>query len=167
MRVPLGYNRIAPGATATYLQRATAGTGSITGASNASPIVITSASHGLATGDIVTIVGVLGNTAANGTWTVTKIDANTFSLNSSTGNGAYTSAGTWYCIPAGTQFISLTADTAGIRYTTDGKTTPTATLGALIPINIPPVVIQCQFENFQFIQAAASGALNIEFFKDQ
>jgi hypothetical protein len=70
-------------------------TGSITGATNASPIVITSSSHGLTTGARVTITGVGGNTAANGTFVVTRVDANTFSLQGSTGNGAYTSGGTW------------------------------------------------------------------------
>jgi len=70
-------------------------TGSITNATNASPIVITSAGHGLLTGQRVTITGVGGNTAANGTFTITKVDDNSFSLNGSTGNGAYTSGGTW------------------------------------------------------------------------
>lgn len=81
-------------------------TGSITGATNASPIVITSASHGLTTGDRVTITGVGGNTAANGTWIITRLDANTFSLNGSTGNGSYTSGGTWNV--TGLYFVSLT-----------------------------------------------------------
>ena len=70
--------------------------GTITGATNASPIVITSTGHGLTTGHRVTIAGVGGNTAANGTFTITRVDDNTFSLNSSTGNGAYTSGGTWH-----------------------------------------------------------------------
>ena len=69
----------------------------ITGATNASPIVITSAAHRLETGHVVEITGVGGNTAANGTWTITRVGANTFSLNGSTGNGAYTSGGTWSC----------------------------------------------------------------------
>ena len=69
--------------------------GSVTAATNAAPIVITSTSHGLTTGQRVTISGVLGNTAANGTFNVTKVNANTFSLDGSTGNGAYTSGGTW------------------------------------------------------------------------
>lgn len=68
----------------------------ITGATNASPIVVTSASHGLTTGARVTVSGVGGNTAANGTFVVTRIDANTFSLDSSTGNGSYTSGGSWH-----------------------------------------------------------------------
>lgn len=63
----------------------------ITGATNANPIVITANGHGLQTGDTAVIHSVQGNTAANGTWTVTRVDANTFSLNGSTGNGAYTS----------------------------------------------------------------------------
>lgn len=71
-------------------------TGSITGATNASPIVITSASHGLNTGTRVTISGVGGNTAANGTFQITNVSANTFSLDGSTGNGAYTSGGSWH-----------------------------------------------------------------------
>jgi hypothetical protein len=66
----------------------------ITAASNTSPIQITAANHGYVTGQTITISGVGGNTAANGTWTITVIDANTFSLNASTGNGAYTSSGT-------------------------------------------------------------------------
>lgn len=69
--------------------------GTITGASNATPIVITSAGHLLTNSTRVTIAGVLGNTAANGDWQITAIDANTFSLNGSVGNGAYTSGGTW------------------------------------------------------------------------
>jgi hypothetical protein len=69
--------------------------GAVTGATNASPIVATSVSHGLQTGDRVTVAGVLGNTAANGTFTITRLSADTFSLDGSTGNGAYTSGGAW------------------------------------------------------------------------
>ena len=69
--------------------------GSLTNATNASPIVITSTSHGLTTGALVTISGVTGNTAANGTFNVTKVDANSFSLDGTTGNGAYSAGGTW------------------------------------------------------------------------
>lgn len=70
---------------------------SVSGATNASPIVITTTTnHGLTTGDKVTITGVTGNTAANGTFTITVTGAATFSLDGSTGNGAYTSGGTVY-----------------------------------------------------------------------
>lgn len=70
--------------------------GSVSGATNASPIVITtSAAHGLPTGAYVKIASVGGNTAANGTFFVTSTGSTTFSLDGSTGNGTYTSGGTW------------------------------------------------------------------------
>jgi hypothetical protein len=74
-----------------------AGAVAITGASNASPIVITSPNHGLQTGERVVIRDVQGNTAANGTWVVTRLDANRFSLNGSDGtlSGVYEGGGTW------------------------------------------------------------------------
>lgn len=67
----------------------------ITAATNASPIAITtSAAHGLATGMFVRISGVVGNLAANGVFVITNTGASTFTLNGSTGSGAYTSGGT-------------------------------------------------------------------------
>jgi hypothetical protein len=83
-------------------------TGIITDAANASPIVITSLLHGLATGDTITISGVKGNTAANGSWRVDVIDENTFSLIGSAGDGTYTpSFGTWTSLQfgAGTSIV--------------------------------------------------------------
>jgi hypothetical protein len=68
--------------------------GGISGATNANPIVITTTSaHGLSTGNVAIISGVLGNTAANGTWPVTQISATQFSI-PATGNGTYVSGGT-------------------------------------------------------------------------
>lgn len=72
----------------------------ITGATNASPIVITAAAHGLSTGDRVFIAAVGGNTNANGIRRVTVLTANTFSLQDEVtgaaiaGNAAYTAGGT-------------------------------------------------------------------------
>lgn len=67
----------------------------VSNATNASPIQITtSVTNSLVTGQTVTISGVVGNTAANGTWVITRIDGTNFTLNGSTGNGAYTSGGT-------------------------------------------------------------------------
>jgi hypothetical protein len=72
-----------------------AATFSINAATNASPIAITTtANHNLTTGKTVTITGVVGNTAANGTFVITVTGLNSFTLNGSTGNGAYTSGGT-------------------------------------------------------------------------
>lgn len=65
----------------------------ITNATNATPIVITRVAHELAEGDLVTISEVLGNTAANGTWRIENVTADTFELIDSVGNGAYTGGG--------------------------------------------------------------------------
>lgn len=90
----------------------------ITNATNATPIVITATSHGLSTGNRVVITGVGGNTAANGVWTITVTDANTFSLDGSVGNGAYTSGG--FVVKIGThEFLSDVP--AGARVATSGN----------------------------------------------
>jgi hypothetical protein len=83
------------------LQTAAAANG-INNASNTSPIKVTSSvAHGLTTGRTVTIEGVLGNTAANGEWTITVVNSTEFTLNGSTGNGSYTSSTTdaWKIVP--------------------------------------------------------------------
>jgi len=73
--------------------------GSINGAvTDGGLIKITStANHNLLTGDSITITGVTGTTEANGTWTVTKIDATHFDLQTSVFTNAYVSGGafTW------------------------------------------------------------------------
>lgn len=62
----------------------------IIGATNTTPIIMqTSASHGYITGDSVLQRYVEGNTAANGTFTVTVTDATHYSLDASVGNGAF------------------------------------------------------------------------------
>lgn len=72
---------------------AKSGTVLVTGATNASPIVITATAHGLSTYDAVTISSVGGNTAANGVWLVNVLTSSTFELINSSGNGSYTSGG--------------------------------------------------------------------------
>ncbi len=52
----------------------------ITSTTDATPIVVTATSHGLATGDRVMIYGHTTNVAANGYYTITYVSANTFSL---------------------------------------------------------------------------------------
>lgn len=67
---------------------------SITAATNASPIAITtSVAHGWTTGDVIATTGIGGNTAANGNFTVTVTGTTTATLGGSTGNGTYTSGG--------------------------------------------------------------------------
>lgn len=68
---------------------------SITSSTNATPIAITKAAHGLVTGAIVVVASHLVNTNANGTWKITVIDANTFSLDTAVGNGVGGATGTF------------------------------------------------------------------------
>ena len=76
-----------------------AATKAITDATNADPIVITSAAHGYSNGDLILIAAVEGNTAANG-WrlvankTVNDYEITTLAGVNVAGNGAYTVNGT-------------------------------------------------------------------------
>lgn len=71
------------------------GTIAVDDASNTAPIVIeTATAHGKVTGNNVKIAAVGGNTNANGEWDIKVLDASTFELVGSQGNGAYTSGGT-------------------------------------------------------------------------
>src|SRR5574344_14504 len=72
----------------------------VSNATNATPIVITAVGHGFLTGDKVYISGVGGNTAANGTFTITKLGTDTFSLDGSVGNGAFSSNGSVVIYPS-------------------------------------------------------------------
>lgn len=106
---PTGVTATAPSSTlAKY---------AIAGATNAAPIVIDSAVAGpLASGQVVTVEGVTGNTAANGTWGVTVIDSYHFSLNGSVGNGAYVTGGDWYIGAPVTLVYDVTAvNQAGVE----------------------------------------------------
>lgn len=67
---------------------------SVSGATNTSPIQITtSTTHSFVQGQTVVITGVTGNTAANGTFSINIIDSTHFTLNGSTGNGTFAGGG--------------------------------------------------------------------------
>jgi hypothetical protein len=87
--LPTNVNYIAVGVTK----------GRITAATIDSPMVVTSANHGLASNERVTVAGVLGATTLNNDWTVTVLTANTFSV-AAPGNAAYISGGIWTDISA-------------------------------------------------------------------
>jgi hypothetical protein len=68
----------------------------ITGITKANPAVVTSANHGLTTGDVIKITGVVGMTEVNDeVFIVERLTANTFELvdTDSTGYGAWTANG--------------------------------------------------------------------------
>lgn len=102
--------------------------GPVTGATNATPVVFTSPNHGLTSGFVVTVSGVVGNTGANGSGVVTVIDANTFTIQGCNGTGTYVSGGQWhmtglytYTFPAtpangfeaGTLYVTVLEGSAG------------------------------------------------------
>jgi hypothetical protein len=72
-----------------------------TSSTDATPIVINKTAHGLVTGQWVTVAGHTTNLGANGTWRVTKIDANNFYLNDSVGSGAGAGGATGTVTPLG------------------------------------------------------------------
>jgi len=107
-----------------------AASGNVTGATNKTPIRITTeAAHGLSSGATVKISGVGGNTAANGTWTITVKSSTTFDLRRSSGNGTYTGSGEWQSGAGTITFSSLQVPTDSkvvrrqILRNTDGQTT--------------------------------------------
>ena len=95
-------------------------------ANNGSGLVrLTSAAHGLATGDQVIVAGVLGATGANGTFTVTVISTTGIDLQGSTFGGSWTSAtGSYYyngtaTYPNAVPITSITNNGSGlVRVTT-------------------------------------------------
>ena len=119
------------GATTTY-------TRSVTAATNATPIVVTtSVAHAVRGGDTVTISGVVGNTATNGTWEARNVTATTFEIVDSvtgvaiTGNGAYVSGGT----------MSRIITHSGASKIVYGKRITAAT-------NATPIVVTCTAHGF-------------------
>ena len=82
--------------TGTITQVVTAKT--VSGATDATPIVVTATSHGYSDGDYVHITGVVGNTACNDLHVVANKTSNTFELTTPAGvdvagNGSYSSGG--------------------------------------------------------------------------
>ena len=95
-------------------------THTITGATQANPVVITATAHGLETDDIIWIRGVEGMTELNDVqYSVVKIDANSYSLRDTlnqaidgTAYAAYTSGGTgYYCTNTITNLHHLEGET--------------------------------------------------------
>lgn len=112
-------------------------TRAVTNATNATPVVVTtSVAHALHSGDLVVIAGVVGNTAANGTFKVTGVTSTTFELTDPNtgsdiaGNGGYSSGGT--------VTVTLTNDESELAY---GKRITNAT-------NATPVVVTCASHGF-------------------
>lgn len=103
----------------------------ITSSTDATPIVVTKASHGLTTGDQVLIFGHTTNVAANGIRKVTVVTANTFSLQSIddgtniAGSGAGAGGATGYFMTAPKILSLQDFKVAVLEVTTTGTATTT------------------------------------------
>ena len=117
------------GQDGVWTSQALQATKTLTAATNATPIAITITGHGYSTGDTVVVTGVVGNTAANGTWEITVTDANTFTLDNSAGNGARTSGGT-VRLRNNTRVMLASAVTQNIASTGPGRAAWTSAGGA-------------------------------------
>ena len=67
--------------------------GDITDVSDSTVCNVEIVAHGFSTGDIVTVHGVVGSVEANGTWPITKVDADNFTLDASVFAVTYSSGG--------------------------------------------------------------------------
>ncbi len=112
---------VTPVASGSISLPAQGGSGTITNTSGigSSPITITTDNtDGLSNGDIVTVSGVLGDTAADGDWIVTGLTPTSFQLAGSTANANYTGGGIWAYDP-GTTRLTLSgtvSDTGTVEY---------------------------------------------------
>lgn len=122
------------------------GSFTITAASNATPIVVTTLrTHPFRVGDVVRISGVVGNTNANGTFRVKAVpSATTFSLRALddsadiAGSGAYTSGGT---VTAVTRARYVYAEGYAVGADLDGGSVLTPNVHySFSQTNIPPTV---------------------------
>lgn len=98
----------------------------VTSSTDVTPIAITFAAHWYVTWDRVTIVWHLTNTNANGTWTVTKTWANTFTLDGSTATWWWAGWNTWIlCKAANILFVD---DFRDVAFSVDYWSSSTATV---------------------------------------
>lgn len=114
--------------------------GNVTSATNASPIEITATgAHGLATGAVVFIAGLLGNTAGNGAWMATVTGATTFTLDGSVGNAGFTGGGLVY-VPTIASFTADALGTPSNATTANVITQPVTSLTGVACANLAPFI---------------------------
>lgn len=73
------------------------------------------------------------------------------------------SAATALTVPAGAEIAVIGCDTQDVRWRDDG-TSPTATIGMLLRKTDQPFVYRGSLSRIKFIEASASGVLNVSYF---
>jgi hypothetical protein len=131
------------------------------------PIVIeTDAPFSWVSGMEVTIAGVLGNTAANGSWTIAEIDSTHFSLNGSTGSGTYTSGGSIAAVLRDTGALSFPTQnvekfansTGNSSFTVEEQTLP---VGTQISVSVETSAGFAVASNTALVVEVTIGYLNV------
>lgn len=129
----------------------------VSGATTASPIAVTSATHSYVTGDVVRISGVQGIQCANGDWSVTVTGATTFTLDNSVGVGCGTYSGgandtvqvlgargnvtgPWFDLPGGSYARVYVYGSAAVTGTVAIQAAPNPYAFGT-PVNVPTVAI--------------------------
>jgi len=132
--------------------KATFSSKTVSGATAANPIVITSVAHGFATGDWVLIDGVGGVYAANGYHKITVVDSNNFQLNNSIGAGSLAfnsaSAGTakrWKIVKADNTAPGFTDEETsktlhGLRMRFDSSSGIPNTISNIIALGVDTII---------------------------
>ena len=67
-------------------------------------------------------------------------------------------------VPTGTTDVLLSAEGAPVRFRDDGVA-PTTSVGMLLPIGVVPYLYSGTVSALQFIQASATGILNVSFYR--
>lgn len=135
---------------------------SISGATNATPIVVTTTTaHGYVSGQEVSISGVVGNLAANGTFYIIVTSTTQFQLFldpattiAAIGTGAYTSGGT-VAIPSVLNQIVITTGTSLVNLVphglTSGDMVTTTSIGGITAANGTFIVNVLSLYTFQLL----------------
>lgn len=80
--------------------------------------------------------------------------------------GLAIASSTGLTIPTGATYAVVCAEGANVRYSTDGTTTPTATIGMLLlQNNCLPLQGSTTLANFKAIQQTATATLDVSYFK--
>lgn len=158
--LPMGYCQLAP-ASATPLAACVRAT--FTGTGNGTTLAASAVTGFIKPGDTITGTGVPTGTFIVSQLTGTPGGAGNYVTNqATTSSGASLSSGG---IPQGANSAALTAETQNMRFTDDATGAPTAATGQLIVTGQLPLWYQGSLANLQFIQVAASGKLNVTFYK--
>lgn len=132
----LGSAYVADDTGGTYAQVS----GKVADASNATPVVITSSStlSGVSTNDVVSVLGVAGNTAANGTFVTNTVSFSQFQLVGSAGNGAFVADNNAYYLLSSA--FALPSMAATNTYTVVVQSEPSMLLGGPPLLQLEPTV---------------------------